>query len=216
MIFAWCFQQVDDLVNGANAVEGDDSRVSESEYNADPVPPNFKYGVDPFKNEEGEPLKSNAMRGSSDPVPRNSCISSIMGVGHLHCRWFERLPLMRSSGGYATVGGSSLWEIDSLRHHYCPAVSRCVTSLESDLTVKAKTFEMSVSDFSSGSYTTIFKDEVRRRINQCPLAFYRETPTSLFGESDFPGWSFEGGQIGVEETGKGDETNSKRRRIECC
>ncbi|KAK8944837.1 hypothetical protein KSP39_PZI007830 [Platanthera zijinensis] len=166
-------QQVDDLVNGVNAVEGDDSRESESESNTDPVPPNFKYGVDPFNNEEGEPLKSNAMR-------------------------------------------SSLWEIDSLRHHYCPAVSRFVTSLESDLTVKAKTFEMSVSDFSSGSYTTIFKDEVRRRINQCPLAFYRETPTSLFGESDFPGWSFEGRQIGVEETGKGDETNSKRRRIECC
>lgn len=166
-------QQVDDLGNGFTAVDGDDSRESGSESNADHVPPNFKYGVDPFNNEEAEPLKSNAMR-------------------------------------------SSLWEIDSLRHHYCPAVSRSVASLENDLTVKAKTFEISVSDFSSGSYTTIFKDEVRRRINQCPLAFYRETPKVLFGESDFPGWSFEGREIGVGESGNGDETNAKRRRIECC
>ncbi|PWA72198.1 nucleolar complex protein 4 [Artemisia annua] len=29
---------------------------------------------------------------------------------------------------------SSLWEIDTLRHHYCPLVSRFVLSLENDLT----------------------------------------------------------------------------------
>ncbi|KAG0453000.1 hypothetical protein HPP92_025664 [Vanilla planifolia] len=55
--------------------------------------------------------------------------------------------------------GSSLWEIDTLRHHYCPAVSRFVASLENDLTSRAKTTEMSISDFSSGSYATIFGDE---------------------------------------------------------
>ncbi|KAK4558526.1 hypothetical protein RGQ29_008028 [Quercus rubra] len=54
---------------------------------------------------------------------------------------------------------SSLWEIDTLRHHYCPPVSRFVLSLENDLTVRAKTTEMTVQDFSSGSYATIFGDE---------------------------------------------------------
>ncbi|XP_071682805.1 protein NUCLEOLAR COMPLEX ASSOCIATED 4 isoform X1 [Lolium perenne] len=91
---------------------------------------------------------------------------------------------------------SSLWEIDTLRHHYTPAVSRFVASLENDLTVRAKTSEMKITDFSSGSYATVFRDEVRRRIKQVPLAFYRTTPTSLFQESDFPGWTFE--QTSVE------------------
>lgn len=82
--------------------------------------------------------------------------------------------------------GSSLWEIDTLRHHYCPPVSRynsslsfdivCsllttltstssfvarfVLSLENDLTVRSKTSEVAVKDFSSGSYATIFNEEV--------------------------------------------------------
>jgi hypothetical protein len=33
-------------------------------------------------------------------------------------------------------------------------------SLENDLTVRAKTTEITVGDFSSGSYATIFGDEV--------------------------------------------------------
>ncbi|KAF8020835.1 hypothetical protein BT93_G1304 [Corymbia citriodora subsp. variegata] len=78
---------------------------------------------------------------------------------------------------------SSLWEIDTLRQHYCPPVSRFVLSLESDLTVRAKTTEVAIKDFSSGSYGTIFGEEV-------PLAFYKTTPSSLFSESDFPGWTF--------------------------
>ncbi|XP_015089168.1 nucleolar complex protein 4 homolog [Solanum pennellii] len=85
---------------------------------------------------------------------------------------------------------SSLWEVDTLRHHYCPPVSRFVLSLENDLTVRAKTTEVSVKDFSSGSYATIFGDEIRRRVKQVPLAFYTATPTMLFPESDFLGWTF--------------------------
>ncbi|KAF3794804.1 Nucleolar complex 4-like protein A [Nymphaea thermarum] len=91
---------------------------------------------------------------------------------------------------------SSLWEVDNLRHHYCPAVSRFVLSLENDLTVRAKTSEIEVKDFSSGSYGTIFKEEVGRRIKQVPLAFYKTTPTSLFSEADFAGWTFVSGQEG--------------------
>nr|CAB3485557.1 unnamed protein product [Digitaria exilis] len=120
---------------------------------------------------------------------------------------------------------SSLWEIDTLRHHYSPAVSRFVASLEEDLTVRAKTTEMKITDFSSGSYATVFKDEVRRRIKQVPLAFYRTTPTSLFQGSDFPGWTFgdqsnstietavEGNET-IEAVGASDSTPSKRLRVE--
>ncbi|CAL5030386.1 unnamed protein product [Urochloa decumbens] len=120
---------------------------------------------------------------------------------------------------------SSLWEIDTLRHHYSPAVSRFVASLEEDLTVRAKTTEMKITDFSSGSYATVFRDEVRRRIKQVPLAFYRTTPTSLFQGSDFPGWTF-GYQSNstvdtivevnetIEAVGASDSTPSKRLRVE--
>ncbi|KAI3736476.1 hypothetical protein L6452_16018 [Arctium lappa] len=86
---------------------------------------------------------------------------------------------------------SSLWEIDTLRHHYCPPVSRFVLSLENDLTVRSKTTEVAIKDFSSGSYATIFREEIRRRVKQVPLAFYKTIPTSLFSESDFAGWSFQ-------------------------
>lgn len=37
---------------------------------------------------------------------------------------------------------------------------RFVLSLENDLTVRSKTTEISIEDFSSGSYATIFGDEV--------------------------------------------------------
>uniref|UniRef100_A0A0A9FM67 CCAAT-binding factor domain-containing protein n=1 Tax=Arundo donax TaxID=35708 RepID=A0A0A9FM67_ARUDO len=120
---------------------------------------------------------------------------------------------------------SSLWEIDTLRHHYSPAVSRFVASLEEDLTVRAKTTEMKITDFSSGSYATVFRDEVRRRIKQVPLAFYRTTPTSLFQGSDFPGWTFGDqsnntietiavGNEAIETEEATDSTPSKRLRVE--
>ncbi|KAF8410639.1 hypothetical protein HHK36_003171 [Tetracentron sinense] len=118
---------------------------------------------------------------------------------------------------------SSLWEIDTLRHHYCPAVSRFVMSLENDLTVRAKTTEVTVKDFSSGSYATIFREEIRRRMKQVPLAFYKATPTSLFSESDFSGWTFkyedsEKKETRIDEaaTSKEDYHNSaKRQRTGC-
>ncbi|KAI3515194.1 hypothetical protein L1887_13964 [Cichorium endivia] len=90
---------------------------------------------------------------------------------------------------------SSLWEIDTLRHHYCPPVSRFVLSLENDLTVRSKTTEVAIKDFSSGSYATIFKEEIRRRVKQVPLAFYKAVPTSLFSETDFAGWVFQSDAI---------------------
>lgn len=94
---------------------------------------------------------------------------------------------------------SSLWEVETLRRHYCPAVSKFVAALEADLTVREKTMELAIKDFSSGSYTTIFAEEVGKRMKQVPLAFYKSTPTMLFpkspvaqvpGEVDFAGWTF--------------------------
>ncbi|KAJ9538092.1 hypothetical protein OSB04_030825 [Centaurea solstitialis] len=133
----------------------------------------IKAGIDLFNNEEKDLLKTNAMR-------------------------------------------SSLWEIDTLRHHLSPGVKVCmhevtlgcaciqndadiqndfvcrfVLSLENDLTVRSKTTEVAVKDFSSGSYATIFREEIWRRVKQVPLAFYKAVPTSLFSESDFAGWSFQ-------------------------
>ncbi|KAI9194209.1 hypothetical protein LWI28_003973 [Acer negundo] len=121
---------------------------------------------------------------------------------------------------------SSLWEIDTLRHHYCPPVSRFVLSLENDLTVRAKTTEINVKDFSSGSYATIFGEEIRRRVKQVPLAFYKTTPTSLFSEADFAGWTFEYEEIkenNTENDGKrtlntseeNGDIYTKRQRVEC-
>ncbi|CAN6446561.1 unnamed protein product [Victoria cruziana] len=120
---------------------------------------------------------------------------------------------------------SSLWEVDNLRHHYCPAVSRFVLSLETDLTVRAKTSEIEVKDFTSGSYGTIFKEEVGRRIKQVPLAFYKATPKSLFSEADFAGWTFSSGQEGERNHADQkhttdssnisvNDTSSKRQRCE--
>ncbi|EEF31250.1 nucleolar complex protein, putative [Ricinus communis] len=118
---------------------------------------------------------------------------------------------------------SSLWEIDTLSHHYCPPVSRFVLSLENDLTVRKKTTEVNINDFSSSSYATIFEEELRRRVKQVPLAFFKATPTSLFSESDFAGWTFKYEQSkrndAVNGTSDKSEENdcspTKRQRIEC-
>ncbi|XP_057805887.1 protein NUCLEOLAR COMPLEX ASSOCIATED 4 isoform X2 [Salvia miltiorrhiza] len=101
---------------------------------------------------------------------------------------------------------SSLWEIDTLRHHYSPPVSRFALSLANDLAVRARTPELAVSDFSSGSYATIFGDEIRRRVKQVPLAFYKTTPSCLFSEMDFPGWTF--------KSTANDDASSKRKRVD--
>eukprot|EP00249_Psilotum_nudum_P015960 c25597_g1_i1 orf=165-1283(-) len=113
---------------------------------------------------------------------------------------------------------SSLWEVQSLRRHYCPAVSRFIASLEADLTVRAKTMELAIKDFSSGSYATIFTEEISRRMKQVPLAFYKSMPSTLFpssssdsqltGEVDFPGWVF--------AIGKDNQENRKTEKLDSC
>ncbi|CAI7860205.1 unnamed protein product, partial [Closterium sp. NIES-54] len=96
---------------------------------------------------------------------------------------------------------SSLWEVEALQRHYCPAVSRFVASLEKDLSERSSTVELNVADFSATSYGTIMADELGRRVKTVPLAFFERTPTTLFPTSSsspsasaipqfgsFPGW----------------------------
>ncbi|ESW13902.1 hypothetical protein PHAVU_008G235900 [Phaseolus vulgaris] len=103
---------------------------------------------------------------------------------------------------------SSLWEIDTILHHYCPPVSRFALSLGNDLTVRAKTSEVNVGDFSAGSYATILGAEIRRRVKQVPLAFYKASPSSLFSETDFAGWTFKCEEI-PEMTNGNNERSTK-------
>lgn len=120
---------------------------------------------------------------------------------------------------------SSLWEIDTVRHHYCPPVSRFALSLGNDLTVRAKTSEVNVGDFSSGSYATILGAEMTRRVKQVPLAFYKTTPPSLFSENDFPGWTFkceetpeminDNDDNAPKDLSEHEHSSTKRQRIEC-
>ncbi|KAL6497948.1 hypothetical protein OROHE_026794 [Orobanche hederae] len=110
---------------------------------------------------------------------------------------------------------SSLWEIDTLRHHYSHPVSRFAMSLENDLAVRTRTAEITVGDFSYGSYSTIFHDEIRRRVKQVPLAFYKATPTHLFSEMDFPGWTFKiKTQVTDDDDDDDDTTSVKRQRTD--
>ncbi|KAL3514931.1 hypothetical protein ACH5RR_021833 [Cinchona calisaya] len=121
----------------------------------------------------------------------NSGVDGIDGTNSANKKGIDHFDDEQSDPIKTNAMRSSLWEIDTLRHHYCPPVSRFVMSLENDLTIRAKTAEVAVKDFSSGSYATIFGEEIRRRVKQVPLAFYKAIPTSLFSESDFPGWSFD-------------------------
>ncbi|XP_008447831.1 protein NUCLEOLAR COMPLEX ASSOCIATED 4 [Cucumis melo] len=108
---------------------------------------------------------------------------------------------------------SSLWEIDSLRHHYCPPVSRLVLSLENDLTVRSKTTEIDVKDFVAGSYSTILGQELKKKLKRVPLAFYQAPPTTLFSESDFVGWSFDYEHSDKNNIDGSDHLSAKRQCI---
>lgn len=75
-------------------------------------------------------------------------------------------------------------------------------------------------------FCELFKLQIRRRVKQVPLAFYKTTPTSLFSDSDFAGWTFicdktEENSNGNQEKNFADMSeenghiSAKRQRIEC-
>ncbi|KAK1577028.1 hypothetical protein Q3G72_018555 [Acer saccharum] len=88
-----------------------------------------------------------------------------------------------------------------------------INPVKSNAMIRAKTTEINIKDFSSGSYATIFGEEIRRRVKQVPLAFYKTTPTSLFSEADFAGWTFESEEIKENNIENGGKRTSNTRRF---
>ncbi|PSS08232.1 Nucleolar complex protein [Actinidia chinensis var. chinensis] len=173
--------------------------------------------------EDGGEISEKHSREGKDGESENSCVTTELSSKERGIDHFDNEEI---SPVKTNAVRSSLWEVDTVRHHYCPPVSRFVLSLENDLTVRRKTTELAVNDFSSGSYVTIFREEIRRRVKQVPLAFYKATPTSLFSESDFPGWTFKFKENDESVTSNDDNGNidksedqdhgfAKRQRIEC-
>ena len=80
---------------------------------------------------------------------------------------------------------SSLWELDTLRRHYSPAVSRFVAVLDRDVSNRMQTADIDVAALANASYATLFGEDVERRLKAVPLAFYAEqTPQALWED----GW----------------------------
>eukprot|EP00850_Spirogloea_muscicola_P011130 SM000068S20562 [mRNA] locus=s68:158858:163752:- [translate_table: standard] len=94
---------------------------------------------------------------------------------------------------------SSLWEMETLRQHYCPSVARFMECLETDLTQRSRTAEVAVSDFAAESYASMITEHVKKRLKKVPLNFYSSAPSTLFpvpksaartDEGPFAGWDF--------------------------
>eukprot|EP00762_Andalucia_godoyi_P000207 ANDGO_02344.mRNA.1 Uncharacterized protein C1604.06c len=62
---------------------------------------------------------------------------------------------------------SSLWELDTLKSHYCPSVARLVKLFEQEFKKDA----LDISEFLNHSYQTLFQMEIRRTPKTTPLAF---------------------------------------------
>ncbi|PNH03715.1 Nucleolar complex protein 4 [Tetrabaena socialis] len=103
---------------------------------------------------------------------------------------------------------SSLWEVEALRCHYCPQVSTFVTVLDKDLTQRAKTAEVDLEDLlggagreaaaaggGAGSYNSLIRGELVRKLRKMPIAFYAQPPAALFDAADAGDWG--GWALGV-------------------
>ncbi|KAK9861260.1 hypothetical protein WJX84_003568 [Apatococcus fuscideae] len=87
--------------------------------------------------------------------------------------------------------GSSLWEVESLRDHYCPQVAASVSLLDRDFSDPRKTLEISVSQYAAGSYAAIIKQELDTRLKKAPIAFHAQPVTALFSTtSAIAGFTF--------------------------
>ncbi|WZZ70428.1 hypothetical protein YC2023_081798 [Brassica napus] len=145
---------------------------------------NKNLGIDYFNNQESHLKKTGAMSKYFDfpsdveAYPTIHAKNEVLIPRVLFCFLVRQLH-KRTDDIHYLLTGSSLWGIDTLRHHYCPPVSRFVSSLETDLTVRAKTTEMKIEDFSSGSYATIFGDEVFSDLEKKVVHFHNFSVLSL-------------------------------------
>lgn len=63
--------------------------------------------------------------------------------------------------------------------------------MDKDLSDRKKTAEMDIGSLVGGSYTSLAKHELAKRIRQVPTAFYAQPPEKLFDENcaaDFACW----------------------------
>ncbi|DBB17430.1 TPA: hypothetical protein ACH3X3_014459 [Trebouxia sp. C0006] len=86
---------------------------------------------------------------------------------------------------------SSLWELESLKHHYYHAVANYVSILDKDLGDRKRTAEVDVGALLRSSYSEFLTLETEKRLKSVPVAFYSAPPSELFHDAakvDFPGW----------------------------
>lgn len=75
---------------------------------------------------------------------------------------------------------SSLWEMETLKSHYFPQVSKFVHVLDKDLSDRVKTQELPVGDVCAASYASLMAEELGARVKTAPLAVHRGGFTGLF------------------------------------
>ena len=75
---------------------------------------------------------------------------------------------------------SSLWEMETLKSHYFPQVSKFVQVLDKDLSDRVKTAELPVGDVCASSYASLMGEELGARIKSAPLTVHRGGYTGLF------------------------------------
>ncbi len=69
------------------------------------------------------------------------------------------------------AAASSLWELECLRTHVSPAVTRLVASFSRDVRKKPLPPPGSAADYASLSFADIFEGEFRRRAKSTPIAY---------------------------------------------
>lgn len=75
---------------------------------------------------------------------------------------------------------SSLWEMETLKSHYFPQVSKFVQVLDKDLTDRVKTAEIPMGDICMSSYASLMSEELQARVKTAPLAVHRGGYDGLF------------------------------------
>mmetsp|Transcript_10821 Transcript_10821/g.15611 ORF Transcript_10821/g.15611 Transcript_10821/m.15611 type:complete len:551 (-) Transcript_10821:750-2402(-) len=85
---------------------------------------------------------------------------------------------------------SSLWELEALKHHYCPAVARMYHSFEKDSRSKKAPKDLTlpgkIEDYASISFADLFEAELRRKAKECPLAY--AAPQRVLDTSNLVQW----------------------------
>lgn len=77
---------------------------------------------------------------------------------------------------------SSLWELEVLENHYCPAVSKFVKVFHKPYNPKTKQYP--ISEFAALSYSTLIRRDLNTRLKEMPIEF--EKQPKLFQDGSLP------------------------------